>query len=54
MEKKYIAALDLGTTSARCIIFDREQNIVSIAQKEFPQIYPKAGWIERITQLIFM
>ena len=46
MEKKYIAALDLGTTSARCIIFDREQNIVSIAQKEFPQIYPKAGWVE--------
>ena len=46
MEKKYIAALDQGTTSSRCMIFDREQNVVSMAQKEFPQIYPKAGWVE--------
>ncbi len=46
MEKKYIAALDQGTTSSRCILFDREQNILSIAQKEFPQIYPQAGWVE--------
>ena len=46
MEKKYIVALDQGTTSSRCMVFDREQNIVSVAQKEFPQIYPKAGWVE--------
>lgn len=46
MEKKYVAALDAGTTSSRCIIFDREQNIMSVAQKEFPQIYPQAGWVE--------
>lgn len=46
MEKKYIVALDQGTTSSRCILFDREQNILSLAQKEFPQIYPKAGWVE--------
>lgn len=46
MEKKYIAALDQGTTSSRCIIFDKEQNIMSAAQKEFPQIYPQAGWVE--------
>ncbi|HIR58076.1 MAG TPA: glycerol kinase GlpK [Candidatus Gallacutalibacter pullicola] len=46
MEKKYIAALDAGTTSSRCIIFDKDQNIMSVAQKEFPQIYPKAGWVE--------
>ena len=46
MEKKYIAALDAGTTSSRCIIFDRDQNIMSVAQKEFPQIYPQAGWVE--------
>lgn len=45
-EKKYILALDQGTTSSRCILFDREQNIMSLAQKEFPQIYPKAGWVE--------
>ena len=46
MEKKYIVALDQGTTSSRCMIFDREQNVVSMAQKEFMQIYPKAGWVE--------
>ena len=46
MEKKYVVALDEGTTSCRCIVFDREQNIVSGAQKELPQIYPKAGWVE--------
>lgn len=45
-EKKYILALDQGTTSSRCIVFDKEQNIMSLAQKEFPQIYPKAGWVE--------
>ena len=44
--KKYIVALDQGTTSSRAIIFDRKQNIVSLAQKEFPQIYPQAGWVE--------
>lgn len=46
MEKKYIISLDQGTTSSRCMIFDRQQNIISVAQKEFPQIYPKAGWVE--------
>ncbi len=46
MKKKYVVALDAGTTSCRCIIFDREQNIVSLAQKEFPQIYPCPGWVE--------
>lgn len=43
---KYIVALDQGTTSSRAIIFDKEQNIVSISQKEFTQIYPKEGWVE--------
>ena len=43
---KYILALDQGTTSSRAIIFDKEQNIYGIAQKEFKQIYPKAGWVE--------
>ncbi len=46
MEAKYIVALDQGTTSSRCMVFDKEQNIVSVAQKEFPQIYPRAGWVE--------
>lgn len=44
--KKYILALDEGTTSARSILFDRELNIVSMAQHEFPQIYPEPGWVE--------
>ena len=44
--KKYIVALDQGTTSSRAMVFDRAQNIVAAAQKEFPQIYPKAGWVE--------
>lgn len=47
MEKKqYIMALDQGTTSSRCILFDKKGNIISMAQKEFEQIYPKAGWVE--------
>jgi len=44
--KKYIMAMDQGTTSCRCIIYDRSGNAVSSAQKEFTQIYPKPGWVE--------
>ena len=44
--KQHIAALDQGTTSSRCIIFDRDQKIVGVAQREFTQIYPKPGWVE--------
>ncbi|MGL5749929.1 MAG: FGGY family carbohydrate kinase, partial [Paraclostridium sp.] len=46
MEKKYIIALDQGTTSSRAILFDKYGNAVSSAQKEFTQIYPKPGWVE--------
>jgi glycerol kinase len=42
----YIAAIDQGTTSTRCIIFDKGGNIVSVGQKEHEQIYPKPGWVE--------
>ena len=45
-ETKYVMALDQGTTSSRCILFDKKGNIVSMAQKEFGQIYPQAGWVE--------
>ncbi len=45
--KKYILALDEGTTSARAIIFDRESNVVAMSQHEFPQIYPQPGWVEQ-------
>ncbi|MBC8061468.1 MAG: glycerol kinase GlpK [Clostridiaceae bacterium] len=43
---KYIMSLDEGTTSCRCIIFNEKGNIVSSAQNEFAQIYPRAGWVE--------
>lgn len=46
MAKKYIIALDQGTTSSRAMLFNHEGEIVSVAQKEFTQIYPKAGWVE--------
>ena len=45
--KKYLLALDEGTTSARAILFDRYSNIVSMAQHEIGQIYPQAGWVEQ-------
>mgnify|MGYP002678556125 FL=1 len=43
---KYIMALDQGTTSSRCILFNKSGKICSMAQKEFQQIYPKPGWVE--------
>ena len=44
---KYILALDQGTTSSRAILFDREQNILGVAQKELTQFYPQEGWVEQ-------
>ena len=44
--EKYILSLDQGTTSSRAILFDGEQNIIGISQKEFTQIYPQEGWVE--------
>ena len=43
---KYLMALDQGTTSSRCILFDQGGNIKGVAQKEFTQIFPQAGWVE--------
>lgn len=53
MTKKYVMALDAGTTSNRAIIFDNESNIVAVAQKEFTQIFPKAGWVEHDAEEIW-
>lgn len=47
MSKKYIVALDQGTTSSRTVLFDEEGSICGIAQKETEQIYPKSGWVEQ-------
>ena len=46
MTKKYVLALDQGTTSSRAILFDQSGKSAGVAQKEFTQIYPKAGWVE--------
>ena len=43
---EYILALDQGTTSCRAVVFDKKGAIVSVAQKEFTQIFPKPGWVE--------
>lgn len=51
--EKYILALDQGTTSSRAILFNHSGEIVSVAQKEFRQIYPKAGWVEHDAQEIW-
>ena len=50
---KYIMALDSGTTSNRCILFDREGNICALAQKEFTQYFPQPGWVEHDADEIF-
>ena len=44
--KKYILALDEGTTSVRAILFDKQARIISMSQKDFPQIFPQPGWVE--------
>ncbi len=46
MSSHYILALDQGTTSSRSMLFDKQGNIISVAQKEFKQIYPQPGWVE--------
>lgn len=51
--KKYIMALDQGTTSSRCIIFDKLGNIISVVQREFPQIFPCEGWVEHDPMIIW-
>ena len=51
--KNYILALDQGTTSSRAIIFDKAGQIIGVAQQEFPQIFPKAGWVEHDAEAIW-
>ena len=50
---KYIMSMDSGTTSNRCILFDQDGNICSVAQKEFTQIFPRPGWVEHDADEIF-
>ena len=44
--EKYIMALDQGTTSSRCILFNKKGEIIAQANQEFTQIFPKPGWVE--------
>ena len=53
-EKKYIVALDQGTTSSRVVVFDHEANKVASAQQEFNQYYPKPGWVEHDAEELFL
>lgn len=53
MQDQYVLALDQGTTSSRAMLFDRNGNVVSMAQKEFQQIYPQPGWVEHDPQEIW-
>ena len=53
MTKKYILALDQGTTSSRAILFDFAGNIVGVAQKEFTQYFPQTGWVEHDAEEIW-
>jgi glycerol kinase len=49
----YLLAIDQGTSSSRSILFDSRGQVVELAQQEFPQIYPKAGWVEHDPQVIW-
>lgn len=51
--KKYVLALDQGTTSSRAIVFDHQGNMVSVVQKEFEQLFPKPGWVEHNAKAIW-
>ena len=50
---KYIMALDAGTTSNRCILFNEKGEMCSVAQKEFTQFFPKPGWVEHDAEEIW-
>ena len=53
MPEKFILSLDQGTTSSRAILFNHSGNMISVAQKEFKQIYPKPGWVEHNAEEIW-
>lgn len=53
MSKKYLLAIDQGTSSSRCVIYDYEGRVLSSEQQEFPQVYPKPGWVEHDPEAIW-
>ena len=52
-KRKFILALDQGTTSSRAIVFDSNSRIVAVSQREFPQIFPRSGWVEHDPEIIW-
>ena len=52
-KRKFILALDQGTTSSRAIVFDSNSRIVAVGQREFPQIFPRSGWVEHDPEIIW-
>ena len=52
--EKYILAIDQGTTSSRAILFNKRGEMVASAQKEFPQYFPKPGWVEQDANEIWL
>ena len=50
---KYVMAIDQGTTSSRCIVFDHDGRIVSVAQTEHEQIFPRSGWVEHDPEVLW-
>tara|TARA_B100000609_G_scaffold69360_1_gene55131 strand:+ start:484 stop:1968 length:1485 start_codon:yes stop_codon:yes gene_type:complete len=52
-KRKFILALDQGTTSSRAIVFDSNSRIVAVGQREFPQIFPQSGWVEHDPEIIW-
>ena len=50
---KYILAIDQGTSSSRCILYDRQANPVAMAQQEFKQLFPHPGWVEHDAEEIW-
>ena len=52
--KKYIIAIDQGTTSTRAICFDQNQNVIRIVQEEIQNVFPQPGWVEQDAQSIWL
>ena len=53
MSKKYLLAIDQGTSSSRTVLYDHGVKVVAHAQQEFPQIYPQPGWVEHDPEAIW-
>ena len=53
MSRKYLLAIDQGTSSSRAVIYDHGASVIASAQQEFPQVYPQPGWVEHDPEAIW-